>query len=317
MIKYKINEGNFGNYRTVEAVVGDNADRIVVSPEMGATILDLFLSGTKILDTYSSPENLAQHNGNKNVILFPFPNRLEDGQYSYGGNSYQFPINDTSFGNAIHGFGMFSAFNFAKHESTEDEVILTFSSDYRAERDYFPFEAQINIIYALNGKGGFRFSMEVKNLSNKDFPLGIGFHPYFLTHGPSSNVILEIPYLKRSEVNERMIPTGQYIPFDDFTDAKTLGDIKFDDCFLISHMGQDLTLTMETPLGKLIYKQSPGTGKFNYLQLFTPSSGDSIAIEPMSCNIDAFHNRESLTRLLANEKIKATFRIQWNPKVVI
>src|SRR4051794_28316766 len=37
--------------------------------------------------------------------LFPFPNRIEKGRYTWNGISYELPVSDT-FGNAIHGFVM-------------------------------------------------------------------------------------------------------------------------------------------------------------------------------------------------------------------
>ena len=37
-------------------------------------------------------------------ILFPFPNRIRDGRFSWDGKEYRLPINDPSGKNAIHGF---------------------------------------------------------------------------------------------------------------------------------------------------------------------------------------------------------------------
>ncbi len=37
-------------------------------------------------------------------ILFPFPNRIRDGKYNFGGKDYNLPLNDPAKKNAIHGF---------------------------------------------------------------------------------------------------------------------------------------------------------------------------------------------------------------------
>ena len=37
-------------------------------------------------------------------VLFPFPNRLRDGRFTWEGRQYQLPLNDPAARNAIHGF---------------------------------------------------------------------------------------------------------------------------------------------------------------------------------------------------------------------
>src|SRR6516164_3201905 len=37
-------------------------------------------------------------------ILFPFPNRMRAGRFSFAGRTYQLPCNDSTKANAIHGF---------------------------------------------------------------------------------------------------------------------------------------------------------------------------------------------------------------------
>ena len=37
-------------------------------------------------------------------VLFPFPNRIRDGQFTFDGRDYQLPINGPNGKNAIHGF---------------------------------------------------------------------------------------------------------------------------------------------------------------------------------------------------------------------
>lgn len=53
-----------------------------------------------------------------------------------------------------------------------------------------------------------------------------------------------------------------------------------------------------------------GKNKFNYLQLFTPAHRKSIAIEPMTCNINAFNNKEGLIILEPEEVLDLSFGIK-------
>ena len=41
---------------------------------------------------------------NGTPVLFPFPNRIRDGKYSFGGKSYSIPVGTK--GHAIHGFAI-------------------------------------------------------------------------------------------------------------------------------------------------------------------------------------------------------------------
>ena len=49
--------------------------------------------------------------------------------------------------------------------------------------------------------------------------------------------------------------------------------------------------------------------KYNYLQVFIPPLRNSIAIEPMTCNTDAFNNKEGLIILEPDQQFKASYGV--------
>ena len=61
---------------------------------------------------------------------------------------------------------------------------------------------------------------------------------------------------------------------------------------------------------RIVLWQETGKRKYNYLQIFTHPSRMSIAIEPMTCNIDAFNNKEGLITLKSDESFKACYGIR-------
>ena len=95
----------FGAYtlHTLEDAQGDNYLAFV--PGFGSCVLELRLGGISLLDGYKTAVEMEANRWAKNTVLFPFPNRLSDGAYSWDGNSYQFPINEPISGTALHGFG--------------------------------------------------------------------------------------------------------------------------------------------------------------------------------------------------------------------
>ena len=63
--------------------------------------------------------------------------------------------------------------------------------------------------------------------------------------------------------------------------------------------------------GSIRYWQETGPQKFNYMQVFMPPYGTSIALEPMTCNIDAFNNGDGLTNLAPGETLRAKAGVQY------
>ena len=51
--------------------------------------------------------------------------------------------------------------------------------------------------------------------------------------------------------------------------------------------------------------------KWNFLQVFTPPHRQSIALEPMTCNIDAFNNQDGLKMLAPKETLSGVFGVTW------
>ena len=78
--------------------------------ELGAVIKKYAIDG---LDIITSFENKlpASYQG---CVLFPFPNRLENGRYKFNGKKYQLPINEIDRNNQLHGFVNIYKFNCLK-----------------------------------------------------------------------------------------------------------------------------------------------------------------------------------------------------------
>lgn len=55
-------------------------------------------------------------------ILFPFPNRIRDGRFSFGGRNYQLPA--TNGPNAIHGFAMTALWDVVEEHAGPSEAVV-------------------------------------------------------------------------------------------------------------------------------------------------------------------------------------------------
>lgn len=276
-----------------------------VIPELGAALQSLRFEGVEVLDSDQTPEEADANRWSKGRLLFPFPNRLQDGAYTWEGRSYQFPLNDPGTGNALHGFGLNKPFEVEAAELGAESGALICSYAYDGSLEAYPFPFIFEAVYELSGPQ-FSVTLRCHNTGDTPIPFGFGWHPYFRLDDESADrMSLQLPALDMVGIDERMIPTGKFYPYDEFAVLRPLGATVLDNCFRATVDGPELRLTLAGSRGKLHYWHELGPGKYPFLQVFTPPHRQSVAIEPMSCNVDAFHNGQGLLRLLPGERAEA------------
>ena len=279
--------------------------------EYGATILELVFNGKNVLDHYQSPEELQAGDWSKNALLFPFPNRLKDGRYEVDGKTYQFPINDSGTQNALHGLGTQKPFAIKTIELSEAEakIICTYQDDGEDVAYPFPFVCEIS--FCLKTTNEFEVAMSFENKSQQRIPAGLGWHPYFILSEKVDDYFLQMPACQLIEVDERMIPTGKKYEYDFFNKKRKIERVVLDNGFEIKNKIGRAEVIIEGKYGTLNCWQEVGNRLWNFVQVFTPPNRKSIAIEPMTCNIDAFNNRDGLVMLESGEKIGGKFGVKW------
>lgn len=303
MYQLKIDDfGGFDRYTFGNEATGNSFS---IVPSFGATLVSLRFSGREVLDGYQTGADLVANKWSKSAILCPFPNRLEDGQYNIGGKAYQFPLNNAATGNAIHGFMKDKPMDVIYTDSTEKRSIIACSYRYEGSYAPYPFPFYLTVIAEMTGvSGDFRLYMLMANMEKgaDAFPAGLGWHPYFRLSDRVDELWLQMPPIcEKIAVNDRMLPTGERTPFDDFVAERLIGDAVLDNCFVVPNTEGRAIVTLRNKHGKLRYWQETGVEKSNFVQVFTPPHRESIAIEPMTCNVNAFRNGDGLV-MLDNEK---------------
>lgn len=296
----------FGSYTQITLLNEASGNGFSVVPEVGGTILDLQFSGQAVLDGCANSLELGNNNAYKNALLFPFPNRLDGGTYAFNGEEYSFPINDAGTNNALHGFGREVSMDVLKVETTETSASIILSYFYEGDQNSYPFPFLFDVTYSMDEATGFRVDLKCTNEANQRIPVGIGWHPYFKMGTPVNIVDLQLPPCKMIEIDHRMLPTGQLLDYDYFSTKKLIQKAVLDNGFYLDDQTQPSEVVLSNQLGTLRYWQETGTGKFNFLQVYTPASRESIAIEPMTCNIDAFNNGDGLQILAPESFIEAS-----------
>lgn len=307
MSLFQLDESAFGAYRVYKFHHPETMHGFDIVPAVAANVTQIRFSGTNILDGYETPEELHDGKWGKSAILFPFPNRLRDGLYSWNGCDYSFPINNASTNNAIHGFVRHESFDVERIEVTEEHASITcrFVADGKNPSYPFPFIFKATFMMSHNGEFTARFA--VTNHHDQSIPVGLGWHPYFRLSAKAEDHSLHLPPCERVEIDERMIPTGQRTVYSDFQDERLLGETQLDTCFAAAQSESIVKATLRAA-GHRLSVEAP-RDQFPFFQVFTPPARTSIAIEPMTCNVDAFHNREGLAELAAGQTWEAQFRL--------
>ncbi len=313
----------FGNYER-HTLSNDAGDRVFIVPAHGACLTGLEFGRLSVLDGYDTPEQLTENKWSKSAVLFPFPNRLRDGEYEWAGKKYQFPINNAATGNAIHGFGKTLEMHVESVEQLDDAQGIALTCIYQHDETaatwaYYPFACTFRVEYHL-GVSELTFSMQVvSEVETGTMPVGLGWHPYFRIAPTVDETALRLPDdVQILDINERMLPTGDKKPFTTFDQIQLIGDTTLDNGFLVWEKTPDddgeprsVASILVADDGALFVQQIVGDASANFVQVFTPPHRRSIAIEPMTCNIDAFNNHDGLAALAKGETCSLYTHLSW------
>lgn len=223
-------------------------------------------------------------------VLFPFPGRVKDCRYEFGGEQHILSGLRIKDGHANHGFAKWAKWQVLSQ--TDRTVELRFGLD---EAEFsnkgFPFCLQLHLKYTLNDNG-LTCTAKVKNFGSKPAPFGLGFHPYFNLGGNKINLHnLHLTADSLIETDKDGEPSGKLLPIAkskfDFSIDKTIGNLIIDNCFADLDCNQGRHTT-SLSLGDFTIKIWQDES-FPYLQIFTADTLDEtrhrrgIAIEPQTC----------------------------------
>lgn len=305
---YELKKSAFGKFTRYELFHPITGNGFSIVPERGANVLDIRFSGQSILDGFQTPEELEAAKWGKSALLFPFPNRLDRGRYDWLGQSYQFPLNNAATENAIHGFVRDEAFEVDYIFLAKDHASILCSYSYPGDREYYPFPFTLEVEFMIHDSGAFTLETALRNLHDQPIPIGFGWHPYFKLTDKADQHSMKLPPCEQILINDRMIPTGDRSVFLDFQKKTPVGDTFLDTCFFNSKSAGSARMTLEGGQRRLHVLAS--IRQFPFFQVFTPAHRESIALEPMSCNVNAFVNGQGLISLDAEKEWKGRMEIR-------
>ena len=284
----------------------------------GATLLSWQLrqgqEQLELTDGYRDPVELLEQSGVRNGVLAPFPNRVADGRYRFGGREYDLLPGVSGDRTVYHGFARILPFRLESAVTAADSARLVLRSNKirPGHFDGYPFALDLTVTYTVK-RDQIVLEILAANSGDTPAPYAAGWHPYFqLGNGTDDidDLELSVPARTLIRTGQALIPSaGDACRLDlddrpemDFRDANPLGERVIDACFADLRFGPDGRA--ETVL------RDPKTGRElriwqddGFMHVFT---GDtlprdrrrSVAIEPVEVMTNAF-NREEFDSAIA------------------
>jgi aldose 1-epimerase len=276
----------------VELALGDQ--RAVVTT-VGAGLRTYSAGGRDVLDGYGEDEICPSGRGQ---LLVPWPNRIEDGSYEFGGRKCQLALDEPERRNAIHGLVRWSEWTVA--DRAPERVVLEHTL---FPSPGYPFALDLQVEYALS-EDGLGVRLTATNVGTEPCPYGAGQHPYLAVEADRvDSVELQVPAETVLESNERGLPVGEAPVAGelDFREARPIGSTVLDHCFTGLDRDPDGRARVRLGGTTLWVEES-----WPYVMVFT---GDplpdvarrSVAIEPMTCAPNAFRSGDGLVVLEPGE----------------
>ena len=255
----------------------------------------------RVVDVLSAPTDFADgphpetHFGNP--LLFPYPNRIREGRFSWDGRTFQLTPQEVLFdptGNAIHGLCLDRPWRIV--ERTGDRVTGAFrcSIDAPDRQNLWQADAEIQVSYQVVGSC-LRSEIRVVNHDDKSRPWGFGTHAYFRvplsSTSAASQCVLTVPGHSIWNL-EQCLPDGtKHTPSSDLElhQGRTFDGLKVDDIYsdVTSEKGV-VTCRIADPAAGLAVEQRCSSD-FRELVVFTPPWSSSVCMEPYTCVTDAIN----------------------------
>ncbi len=290
--------------------------RVEIAPSLGNNCF-AFRTSVDVLEPIAFSEFRQRPTSYGIPILFPFPNRIRDGKFSFRGEEYRLDP-------PRHGFVRDKAWTVEGHGASEEEgAWLTSSFDAASHAQQilrqFPFPFKLEVTYRLR-EGVLTMETAARNNGEREMPVGFGIHPYF--RKPSRGVVT-VPAAHRWELSDSL-PTGRLLAVEgnyDLRGGQSVEGLQFDDIFtgIEADEGGDARCTLDDrESGTQTVIEFP-VAEFPHVVVYTPPAPrQAICVEPNTCPTDAFNLAErgvasDLIVLDAGETARFGLRIYTRP----
>jgi aldose 1-epimerase len=268
--------------------------------EVGGGLRTYSVGDRAVLDGYAVE---AACDGARCQTLVPWPNRVQDGKWSWRGTDLQLALTEPEQHNAIHGLVRWMPWSALARDESSVTVACT-----SYPQPGYPWTIEVRNAWALAAEG-LSVQTTIVNHSEVAAPVAAGFHPY-LTVGTASidDAVLTLPGETRLLTGAQQIPTGREPVAGtayDFREPRAVGDLAIDHTYTDLQRDADgrCRLRLAAPDGSAQVTFWTDEA-YPYLEIFTgdalpdPSRRrQGLGVEPMSVPPNAMVTGESVVVL--------------------
>ncbi len=295
-----------------EQIAIAHGDQRAVITEVGATLRTYVKGGVPVVEGFAADEVPT---GARGQVLFPWPNRLGVGGWSFSDRHARSSADDLSNATALHGLVRWRPFKV--EAVNQNRCVLSLVLHPSPD---FPFLSEVAVAYHL-GSSGLTVTTTVTNRDEVPIPFGLGFHPYLAVTTPTiEGAELCVPARAFVAADDQQLPTGEILPVSghalDFSRAKSVNGHELDVTF---------TELVRDDLGLATVSLRDSTGaevevsmdrNFPYVQVYTGDHLErgrrrtAVAVEPMTCPPDALRSGKDIVVLEPGQHWAGSWRMR-------
>lgn len=230
-------------------------------------------------------------------LLFPFPNRIRGGKYSWDGKDYELPeslVAHEGAGNAIHGFCLDRPWRVVSQSESSVTAVFQISRDAPERLPLWPADGEIEVTYSLSNSS-LKADVTIRNPGQQPLPWGFGTHAYFkLPLGQATdaaNCTIYAPTSKCWSLQD-CLPIGSTCDAADgakLNESPAYGSVELDDVYtnVESQDGVVTCRVVDENAGLQMIQTCDDS--FREIVAFTPPWTTAVCLEPYTCTTDAIN----------------------------
>lgn len=226
-------------------------------------------------------------------ILYPWPNRIRGGRFSFRGQAYALPVTSAD-GHAIHGLARSQPWEILEADADRDGAFVRAAVIVGGEGSPFPFRSRLVVEHRLSG-ATLTVAAVARNEGTAPMPMGFGLHPWFgvpLGSGSArADCELTVPAGGVWELQDS-IPTGRVLPASgplDLRTARRLGSAQLDDVLTGLTLEDGwFTSILRDPIARREIRVRSDR-RFREHVVYAPGDRAVVCLEPYTCATDAFN----------------------------
>lgn len=270
--------GSVGALREIEAWI---------VPCVGSNLCRLLANRLAIIDF--DPE-LLRPDFTGTPVLYPTPNRVRGGVFSYRGVHYPQKLRGVSI--LEHGLVHGEEWEHQEPEVSADSISLKTWIDFEPFSPLFtafPFRHRLELEFSLF-HSGVKITYAIANRDENEIPFGFGLHPYFMRLGGDDATCVELPVTYVMDTTSDLLPTGRLIEVAgtqyDLNKAAPIGTLDLDHVFTGVLEGKSARVSYP---GQGMRVELVATSDFSHMVLYSPRGFNFFCLENQTCSTDA-HN---------------------------